>query len=108
MAQRCDDTAELLDRANGLTDADIKPILGGPHVDEATGRVWQPEDTDKATGPFVIGKLARVLADRRLRQAEQRQAEPAASAGALHVSRDFVDPVGKKQSRAVGSGMVFA
>jgi hypothetical protein len=52
MAQRCDDTAELLDRANGLTDADVKPILGGPHVDEATGRVWQPEDTDKATGAF--------------------------------------------------------
>jgi hypothetical protein len=77
MAQRCDDTAELLDRANGLTDADIKPILGGPHVDEATGRVWQPEDTDKATGPFVIGKLAQDrIASRRRRRSSMVKTFP--------------------------------
>ena len=40
---------------------------------------FEPRDTDQTTGPFVIGKLARVLADRRLRQAEQSQAESAAS-----------------------------
>jgi hypothetical protein len=34
-------------------------MLAGMPVDAVTGRVWQPEDTDKATGPFVIGKLAR-------------------------------------------------
>jgi hypothetical protein len=45
----------------------VKPILGGPPVDALTGRVWQPKDTDQATGPFVIEKLAQVLADRRLR-----------------------------------------
>jgi hypothetical protein len=77
MAQRCDDTAELLDRASGLTDADIKPILGGPHVDEATGRVWQPEDTDKATGPFVIGKLAQDrIASRRRRRSSMVKTFP--------------------------------
>jgi hypothetical protein len=47
------------DRRNDGEFEGIEPILGGPPVTD--GRVWQPEDTDHPTGPFVIGKLARVL-----------------------------------------------
>ena len=47
------------DRRNDGEFEGIEPILGGPPVTD--GRVWQPEDTDHPTGPFVIGKRARVL-----------------------------------------------
>jgi hypothetical protein len=35
----------------------VLPVPGGPPVTD--GRVWQPEDKDHPTSPFVIGKLAR-------------------------------------------------